>query len=47
MAHCEVKGIIPMPKGVLCEDCFNKLHSNEKTVSQAGLALRRFTMRTS
>ena len=47
MAHCEIKGIIPMPKGVLCEDCFNKLHSNEITVSQSELTLRRFTMRTS
>jgi NMD protein affecting ribosome stability and mRNA decay len=42
----EIKGIFPRPKA-LCEDCFNQLHPNEKTVSEAGLALRRFTMRTS
>jgi|GEM_PF-4357031 len=42
----EVKGLFPRPTA-LCEDCFNRLHPNEKTVSEAGLALRRFTMRTS
>jgi len=47
IAYCEVKGIFPNIKGVLCEDCFNKLHPNEKTVSQTGLMFRRFTLRPS
>lgn len=40
----EIKGFIPKITA-LCEECFNNLHPNEETVSEGGLALRRFTMR--
>lgn len=48
-AFVEIHGIFPRPSTTtaLCEDCFNQLHPNEKTVSETGLALRRFTFRTS
>ncbi len=47
-AVVEIHGVFPRPSNttLLCEECFNQLHPNEKTVSEAGLALRRLTMRT-
>jgi len=48
-AFVEIHGILPRPSTTtaLCEDCFNQLYPNEKTVSEMGLALRRFTLRAS